>query len=258
MDANLRARVRTALLVGPLIVLLVVAGGPGFLLAVLVAGALGGYELAQLPGNAPRRAAIAMALCVPALSLAVAYAQAWLLLALLAPALAGLRSRRATLPGTAGALYVGVALGLLLLLRNGEDGRLWTLVLFANNWSADSVAMLGGRRFGRHRLAPSISPGKTVEGALLGLLAGVLAGLALAVAGGIPLALALPLNLAVALATLGGDLLESLLKRQWQAEDSGTLLPGHGGLLDRMDGTLLAAPVMWLILQVFQGNYGLV
>ncbi|MCY3947379.1 MAG: phosphatidate cytidylyltransferase [Anaerolineaceae bacterium] len=255
MDANLRARVRTALLVGPLIVLLVVAGGPGFLLAVLVAGALGGYELAQLPGNIPRRVAIAMALCVPALSLAVACAQAWLLLVLLAPALAGLRSRRAFrrafLPGTAGALYVGVALGLLLLLRSGEDGRLWTLVLFANNWSADSVAMLGGRRFGRHRLAPSISPGKTVEGALLGLLAGVVAGLALAAAGGLPLALALPLNLGVALATLGGDLLESLLKRQWQAEDSGTLLPGHGGLLDRMDGTLLAAPVLWLLVQVF-------
>ncbi|MCY4526151.1 MAG: phosphatidate cytidylyltransferase [Anaerolineaceae bacterium] len=250
MDANLRARVRTALLVGPLILLLVAAGGPGFLLAVLLAGALGGYELAQLPGRAPRRVAVAMALCVPAISLALAYGQPWLLLALLLPPLAGLRSRRALLLGTVAALYVGAALGLLLLLRSGEQGRLWTLLLFANNWSADSVAMLGGRRFGRHRLAPAISPGKTVEGALLGLLAGVAAGLALAAAAGIPLALALPLNLGVALATLGGDLLESLLKRQWRADDSGTLLPGHGGLLDRMDGTLLAAPVLWLMLQV--------
>ena len=151
---------------------------------------------------------------------------------------------------TAGALYVGLALGLLLLLRSGEAGRLWTLVLFANNWSTDSAAMLGGRRFGRRRLAPAISPGKTVEGALLGLLAGVAVGTALAAGGGVPPGQALALNLAVALATTAGDLLESLLKRQWQADDSGTLLPGHGGLLDRMDGTLLAAPVLWLMLQI--------
>ena len=250
MDANLRARVRTALLVGPLILLLAVAGGPAFLLAVLLAGALGGYELAQLPGGVPRRAAISMALCVPAISLTLAYGQPWLLLSLAAPALTGLRGRRALLLGMAGALYVGVALGLLLLLRNGEEGRLWTLLLFANNWSTDSVAMLGGRRFGRRRLAPSISPGKTVEGALAGLLAGVALGTALALTGGVPLRLALALNLGVALATMAGDLLESLLKRQWQADDSGSLLPGHGGLLDRMDGTLAAAALLWLMLQI--------
>lgn len=251
LDANLRARVRTALLVGPLILLLCVAGGVWFLLAVLLAGALGGHELAQLPGKASRSVSLAMALAVPAISLALALAQPWLLLALLAPALAGLRGRRVTGLGLAAALYVGLALGALVLLRNGEQGQLWTLALFANNWCTDSFAMLGGRRFGRRKLAPSISPGKTVEGALVGLLAGVGAGLALTRAGGAPLALALPLNLGVALATTAGDLLESLLKRQWQADDSGSLLPGHGGLLDRMDGTLLAAPALWLLLQIF-------
>lgn len=258
MDSNLRARVRTALLVGPLILALVFAGGQAFLLAVLVAGALGGHELGRLPEGAGKRVAPATALAVPAVSLALTLNQPWLLSALLLPALAGLRGRRALILVTAGALYVGLALGTLLLLRSGETGRLWTLVLFANNWSTDSVAMLGGRRFGRRRLAPAISPGKTVEGALLGLVAGVGVGMALAVAGGVPPWPALTLNLAVALATMAGDLLESLLKRQWQADDSGTLLPGHGGLLDRMDGTLLAAPVLWLILQIFQGNYGLV
>ncbi len=249
LDANLRARVLTALLVGPLILLLSLAGGPWFLLAVLLAGALGGLELARLPGQAGRGLMIASALAVPAISLAVAQGQAWLLLALLAPALAGLRGRRMPALGLVAVLYVGAALGLLLLLRI-EEGWLWTLVLFANNWCTDSFAMLGGRRFGRRRLAPAISPGKTVEGALVGLLAGVGAGFALATAGGIPVALALPLNLGVALATTAGDLLESLLKRQWQADDSGSLLPGHGGLLDRMDGTLLAAPVLWLLLQL--------
>ena len=249
LDANLRARVLTALLVGPLILLLSLAGGPWFLLAVLLAGALGGLELARLPGQAGRPFMIASALAVPAISLAVAQGQPWLLLALLAPALAGLRGRRMPALGLVAVLYVGAALGLLLLLRI-EEGWLWTLVLFANNWCTDSFAMLGGRRFGRRRLAPAISPGKTVEGALVGLLAGVGAGFALATAGGIPVALALPLNLGVALATTAGDLLESLLKRQWQADDSGSLLPGHGGLLDRMDGTLLAAPILWLLLQI--------
>ena len=250
LDANLRARALTALLVGPLILLLSLAGGLWFLLAVLLAGALGGLELARLPGQAGRGLMIATALAVPAISLAVAQGQPWLLLALLAPALAGLGGRRRPALGLVAVLYVGVALGLLLLLRNGEQGQLWTLVLFVNNWCTDSFAMLGGRRFGRRRLAPAISPGKTVEGALVGLLAGAGGGLALATAGGIPAALALPLNLGVALATTAGDLLESLLKRQWQADDSGSLLPGHGGLLDRMDGTLLAAPVLWLLLQI--------
>ncbi len=252
MDANLRARVRTALLVGPLVLLLVHTGGAPFLLATLLAGALGGLELARLPGPASRSLAGAMALAAPLVTLALALEQAWLLAALLLPALAGVRERRgsALAPGVAGTLYVGAALGALVLLRGGEEGRLWTLVLFANNWCADSAAMLGGRRFGRRRLAPAISPGKTVEGALAGLLAGVGAGTLTALAGGVEAAPALALNVVVVLATMAGDLLESLLKRQWQADDSGSLLPGHGGLLDRMDGTLLAAPVLWLLLQV--------
>jgi len=249
LDANLRARLRTALLVGPLLLLLCYSGGLWFVLAVLIAGVRGARELAQLAGRAGRRVAGAMMLTVPVLSLAVAQGAPWLLPVLLAPALAGLRGRRLAV-SLAAALYIGLALGLLLLLRSADQGRLWTLMLFANNWCTDSFAMIGGRLFGRRRLAPSISPGKTVEGALLGLLAGVAGGLLLATAGGVPVVLALPLNLAVALATMAGDLLESLLKRHWQADDSGDLLPGHGGLLDRMDGTLLAAPVLWLLLQI--------
>ena len=106
-----------------------------------------------------------------------------------------------------------------------------------------------GRRPSFTGAAPPEQASSLVE-RTVALLAGAGGGLALATAGGIPAALALPLNLGVALATTAGDLLESLLKRQWQADDSGSLLPGHGGLLDRMDGTLLAAPVLWLLLQI--------
>ena len=251
LDANLRARVLTALLVGPLILLLSLAGGPWFLLAVLLAGALGGLELARLPGQAGRRLMIASALAVPAISLAVAQGQPWLLLALLAPALAGLRGRRMPALGLVAVLYVGVALGLLLLLRNREQGWLWTLVLFANNWCTDSFAMLGGRRFGRRRLAPAISPGKTVEGALVGLLAGVGGWICAGDGGWHP-------GCAGRCRSTSAWRWPRRPATCWNPCSSGSGRPmtaarccrATADLLDRMDGTLLAAPVLWLLLQI--------
>jgi phosphatidate cytidylyltransferase len=111
----------------------------------------------------------------------------------------------------------------------------------------DIFALYGGRAFGRHRLAPVISPKKTWEGAIAGLV-GSVAGSLLA-----PLwfARALPVRHAVALGLLlgtvgiAGDLAESLLKRAAEVKDSGSLLPGHGGILDRIDSLLFAAPVLY-------------
>ena len=126
------------------------------------------------------------------------------------------------------------------------SGHRWLLAALALVWAADSGAYFAGRRFGRRKLAPTISPNKTIEGAIGGLVAGVAVALAFGAFAGATLA-QLPLLALVAVATvlasIVGDLVESLLKRQAGAKDSGTLIPGHGGVLDRIDGVLAALPV---------------
>ena len=126
------------------------------------------------------------------------------------------------------------------------SGHRWLLAALALVWAADSGAYFAGRHLGRRKLAPTISPNKTVEGAIGGVIAGLAVALSFgmfagATAAQLP-ALALVAVVAV-LASIVGDLVESLLKRQAGVKDSGTLIPGHGGILDRVDGVLAALPV---------------
>ncbi|RIH83644.1 phosphatidate cytidylyltransferase [Calidithermus roseus] len=157
-------------------------------------------------------------------------------------------------------LYVPFMLGYLVLLRYTPDAiqGFWTLLLpiFAS-FSTDVGAYFVGKRFGKHKLAPSISPGKTVEGSIGGIVAGFI-GLLLVAAvanAAVPfrwlelLAVSLLLSLAAQL----GDLTESMLKRYCGVKDSGSFLPGHGGLLDRMDSLLFSVPLTYFLLRIFVG-----
>ena len=121
--------------------------------------------------------------------------------------------------------------------RSGIELLLWVFIV---TWSTDIGAYFAGRRFGRRKLAPSISPGKTVEGLYGGIAAATLLGGAWALWTGLGLAL-LPLAPLLAIAAQGGDLFESGLKRRAGVKDSGTWLPGHGGVLDRLDGLVPVA-----------------
>ena len=130
------------------------------------------------------------------------------------------------------------------------NGHHWLLVALVIVWAADTGAYFVGRKLGRHKLAPRISPNKTIEGLAGGVIAGVVAGVGIAwlVAGA--QAAQLPAVALVALAavlfSVVGDLFESLLKRHAGVKDSGHLIPGHGGILDRIDGVLAALPVFAL------------
>ncbi len=160
-----------------------------------------------------------------------------------------------------GSLYIGMLLPTVavlghLTLVDGSSlmaigpwtisaGAAWLFFLFAVIWSFDSAAYLGGRSFGRRKLAPRVSPGKTVEGAAAGAVAAAIAG-ALAGVAWLELAPWLGFLLGAAVGLLGqaGDLMESLIKRAAGVKDSGALFPGHGGLLDRVDSLLFGAPLI--------------
>ena len=145
-----------------------------------------------------------------------------------------------------GYLVLGLAWFSLVVLHGLEDGAYLVTLLLLVVWGADTGAYVAGRSLGRHKLAPVIGPGKTREGAVGGLLLALLAGglLHLALNPGEPsLPVLLPLLAVTVLFSIVGDLFESMIKRQHGAKDSGTLLPGHGGVLDRIDSLTAAAPI---------------
>jgi phosphatidate cytidylyltransferase len=148
-----------------------------------------------------------------------------------------------------GPLYIGVPLGMLVAIQ-GALGWQGTLLLIATVIVSDSAQYYSGRTFGRRPLAPSISPKKTIEGAVGGVLFGTLfmavGGPRLFPESQIPW---LWLGLAVVLLGICGDLFESRLKRTAGLKDSSTLIPGHGGILDRIDALLFAIPAFYLFLR---------
>ena len=140
-----------------------------------------------------------------------------------------------------GPFYLGAALAYGVLLRGIEDGALWLSLAIAATFAVDTSAYFVGKALGKHRMAPGISPGKTWEGAGAGLFGGILAFIVLASLLSLSLAVwkAALLGIAVGLGAQVGDLLESALKRANSAKQSGRLLPGHGGFLDRLDSVVL-------------------
>lgn len=155
-----------------------------------------------------------------------------------------------------GILYVGWLLGHLLSMRGMEDGRNWVFLVILCTIASDTAAFFIGRAFGRHRLAPRISPNKTREGAVAGVAGAMVAGLLFTAprlfTAANPLYIegfiywqALVLGLFVSVFGQVGDLAESLLKRRAGVKDSGSLLPGHGGILDRLDSTIVAGAVVY-------------
>ena len=146
-----------------------------------------------------------------------------------------------------GVVYVAVPLSLLVWVCLQQDGPYWTLFTLVVIWVSDSAAYFVGRAFGKHKSSPRISPNKTWEGTCASFAAALLVGLLYALffwegsRSGELVVLAACLNVAGQL----GDLAESALKRSAGVKDSSHLIPGHGGVLDRIDAVLFAAPVLW-------------
>lgn len=149
-----------------------------------------------------------------------------------------------------GPIFIGTTFAALTILSTTKLPSGWPLVLVAAIpiWCGDTAAIFVGKAFGKHKLAPKISPNKTWEGSIGNLVACLVASFTLGHFLKIPMLASLLLGLNTGILGQAGDLFESYLKREAGVKDSGTLLPGHGGVLDRLDSLLFTAPISLLIL----------
>jgi phosphatidate cytidylyltransferase len=273
----LRFRVASAAVLIPLLLVAVVAGQPWLTLLILLVTGIAAWEVAALlrgaglPAVPPLVVGIAVAAGVvmalpagdPALPLLVAAAFA--VPAVVAFARPDPRDGFQAWMATAfGGLYAGLLGFLVALSVHGaplgtaapaagflDPGRVWLLALVVTVWAFDTFAYVVGRSYGRGHFLAHISPAKTWTGVLGGTVGAiVVAAICLWAVGRDPL-LGLILGGLVAVAAQAGDVAESMLKRAAGAKDSGRLIPGHGGMLDRVDSFLFAAPAMSLFLALF-------
>jgi len=256
---ELPVRILSAVILAPLAVGAAYVGGWPFALFWGFAALGVWWEWAALSAGPAAR--IGFAAGSPALLAALAF----LLAGWLAPAIACLaagavlvaalaRSDRRTWIG-AGVPYAGTVLVAPVVLRSDPQyGFVAVIFLFAVVWVTDVAAYFAGRAFGGPKLAPRLSPHKTWSGALGGAAAAVIAALAIALATGLGHRLAIGLvGFALSVASQAGDLFESAFKRWYGAKDAGRLIPGHGGLMDRLDG-FIAAALAAAILGVLRGG----
>jgi phosphatidate cytidylyltransferase len=245
---NLGLRTASALVLAPLVVLATYPKWP-FLLMISVAVALMAIEWGQM--SAPR-APIRVAAAVMVSVLAAVFATyldrpvlGWELVAvgaLAAVVVARNVAERRTFAAL-GVIYIAAPCVALTWLRATDEGFRWTVLLFAVTWSADICAFVTGNVLKGPKLWPRFSPNKTWSGFAGGLAGAMIAAMAVVASTKMSpsLAAAAGMGLVGGLATMAGDLWESMLKRRFGVKDSGDLIPGHGGLLDRVDGLMIAA-----------------
>lgn len=253
--SNLQLRIISSVVLIVAVLAVTFLGGVAFrLLAALIAAVMF-YEWCTISRNvaAVRNQLIAAALlAVVLLAMVLGYSAVGILVLLAVSVLASLLESRLAGQGSwapAGLAYAGLSGVSLAWLRDGDQpGLMAILFLFAVVWATDIFAYFVGRSLGGPKLAPSISPGKTQSGALGGTLGGVLAGIALAAYAGLD---NLPLLALVAfllsVVSQVGDLFESWVKRRHGVKDSGNIIPGHGGVMDRVDGLVAAAFALYAI-----------
>lgn len=246
-------RVASALVLGPLVLVAAWYGGWPFTVLIMVGAALVLYEWTGLSGRSPAlvvelgtgAAVLAAIAAVMGERLVIA---AGLLVVAVGFALVVAASNRRRPWLAAGLLYAGVSGAALVLLRRGDAGLVALIFLFAVVWMTDIAAYFVGRALGGPKLWPAVSPNKTWSGAIGGLAGGTVAGAATSFFAGFGLPLGvLAVAIAISVSGQAGDLAESAIKRHFGKKDSGHLIPGHGGLMDRADALVFGAVVAALV-----------
>jgi phosphatidate cytidylyltransferase len=256
----LRERVAVALLVLPPVLWLITVGGWPYVLVVALVGCIAVAEFGtmfRLQGLRPSRVIMVVG-TLGFITIRQAPVVVDLSVLLAALCLAGVTwhlidyERGAARSGTdfavtvGGTLYVGWLASYLVALRGIPDGEWWVLMALPTTWLSDSAAYFVGRAYGRHKMAPRLSPKKSWEGYVAGVVGGAVGGGALGLGLGrlagpaslVTAAHGIALGIAIGLLSTLGDLGVSMIKREAGAKDSGNLIPGHGGALDRIDSLL--------------------
>ncbi|MCJ7662661.1 MAG: phosphatidate cytidylyltransferase [Desulfobacterales bacterium] len=265
-------RLLTALIIVPPF-LLVIRFGPPYILAIMVSvfAILGLSEFYQMTlpkeGTGRKIGAIALGAVLCALFQWASYVAIILFLAVIIVALffgyAVLSQELSMLPSRIGIIFLGIIyvpflLSHITLINKLPQGVFWVLLLVATVWIGDTFALAIGSWLGRHKLSPRISPHKTIEGFVACFVGAILTVFACRSLFFPTLLIADALMVATGIALFGqlGDLSESMIKRGAKVKDSGTLIPGHGGMLDRLDSFLFAAPFLYyfLIYKMFPGG----
>jgi phosphatidate cytidylyltransferase len=267
----LRTRLLTALIGGPIVVLLLVIGGIAWLAGIAAVSTLAWLEMDRLVARqhlAPERL-VGLLFILVALVEAYLVARGWLSADLLLPTLTILLIVSLSLAlfnlgehpivdwslTFATALYLGILLSHFILLRERSEGFWWVFVAGGLTWIYDAAAYFVGSAFGKHKLWPRISPKKSWEGligaSVITLIAGVVGGPWLL---GITWWQGLALGALIAVADPFGDFVVSLFKRQAHLKDAGRLLPGHGGLLDRLDSLMFTLPLAYYFTLIVAGR----
>ncbi len=266
----LRHRVLSAIILLPIVLALASLGGIPWSLAVFVVGLLGWREMTNLLQRDHFAVDRLLGLLFIAACVGEAYARSLGLAAVdfLRPLLTGLiilsltwalydRSEHPTANwamNIAGALYMGFLLGHFVSLRLRPQGFNWLMLALLLTWVNDSMAYFVGSALGRHKLWPRVSPKKTWEGSIGGLLSTLVAGGFLAhYLVNVPAWSGVVLGLFISVAATYGDLAVSLLKRMARLKDSSNLIPGHGGVLDRLDSLMFTVPIVTYFAVIMTG-----
>ena len=254
---SLKTRVISAAVLLPIVVAFLYVGGLGFALFLAFAAILMAGEWDRLTGGRGfgQQGVMLAAGLVLVLTLGYLGKVEWALLVLLpiavVLALLGQFWGRGMAWPVLGLFWLGLPCLALMWLRMGDQGMLAVFWLFLSVWSCDTGAYVSGRSIGGPKLAPRISPNKTWAGLLGGILAAMVASVLLALISGSESTVLFAIQGALlALISQCGDLAESSVKRRFDVKDSGNLIPGHGGILDRADGVLFAAPALVLLFMI--------
>lgn len=251
---DIALRAASAVVLAPAAVAATWAGDIWFLALMTVASIVLAFEWASMSAPHARRVmggAVSFGVVAAVISAHFGAMSVAFIMLVFGAAAAGVYARsrgQQALDAAYGVLYLGWPSVLLIWLR-GEDsiGLHWTVLVFAVAWSADILAYLAGSTFGGPKLWPRFSPNKTWSGFIGGVVAGGIAGAIMAAwqnMGALTVVWGAVLGLVAALATMAGDLWESALKRRFGVKDAGNTIPGHGGLLDRVDGLMFAVVVV--------------